>query len=461
MKILISHQMELKERDIPPLILKRIKHELTLENPDYQQAVKFGYSLDGKPEFIELFQKDGDRIIIPRGYGGKLLRYLQNSCTEYELVDQRLQLPKVDFHSKIQLRNYQESAVSALVSWRQGGVVAPCGSGKTMIMLEAMARIQQPALWVTHTKELVDQVIARACSAFDITKAEIGIIGAGKFTIGDRLTVALIQTLSKTDLEQIVDKFGAVFIDEAHHLAARSFFYPLGQFPALYRLWVSATPNREDGLTQMVYAAGGSVVHTILQSEVPTVIPKLEVIETNYQCNEDEYVHIIGDLIRDAERNRLIVRTIAGEAGGNYSLVLSDRTEHLDILKAQLHAALPNLNIEILTGSMRKKQREAVMSRVQNREVDILLSTQLAREGLDIKHLNRLFLATPKKAAGAVQQEVGRIMRPEEGKGEAVVYDFWDSRQPILKSQFWKRREVYKKIGMDWQPGRTYQSKSV
>ncbi|MNI82063.1 hypothetical protein D3C73_1387370 [compost metagenome] len=112
---------------------------------------------------------------------------------------------------------------------------------------------------------------------------------------------------------------------------------------------------------------------------------------------------------------------------------------------------------------MKKKERSDVMERTKNRQVDILLATQLAREGLDIVHLNRLFLATPKRAAGAVQQEVGRVMRPAIGKTEALVFDFWDSKNPILKSQFWKRREVYRKIGMDYQPGQRYvaQKRSV
>lgn len=358
-------------------------------------------------------------------------------------------LPKVDFNSRIQPRDYQEKAIRKLISWRQGGVVAPCGAGKTMVMLEAMARIGQPSLWVTHTKELAEQVIDRACEVFDITKEEIGFIGDGRFTVGNRLTVALIQTLSKADLEQITHKFGAVFIDEAHHMAAKSFFHPIGQFPALYRIWVSATPEREDGLTDMVFAAGGPIVHTIEQKDVPTIIPDLRVIKTEYQSTKDEYVHIIADLINNRKRNQLIVDTIAQQVEGNYSLVLSDRVEHLKILKDLLEDSLVDKTVAILTGSMKKKERASVMERVQNKQIDILLATQLAREGLDIKHLNRLYLVTPKKAAGAIIQEVGRIMRPVEGKTDAIVYDFYDEGHGILKNQFWKRWKIYRDLGME------------
>ncbi|MBP1934887.1 DEAD/DEAH box helicase [Ammoniphilus resinae] len=454
-KFIVSNQIELQTGELPALIEKRLISDLTLENPVYIQALKYGHSIHDKPKHLKLYRYEGDTLVLPRGVGGRLVKYLQDSKVKYQLIDRRLKLQPVEFHSSINLRGYQETAVSKVVQWRQGGICAPCGAGKTMIMLEAMARIGQPTLFIVHTKELLDQIIDRACSVIDLDRDEIGIIGDGSFTIGGRMTVALIQTLSKADLSDITNKFGAIFVDEAHHLAAKSFFYPISMFPALYRIWVSATPERSDGLTKMVYAAGGPIVHTINQNEVPTMIPELRVIETDYDGMDEEYTYLMSDLINDKDRNDLIVQTISSEANGNYSLVLSDRVEHLEILKPMLQRQLPHLTIEFLTGSMKKKERSDVMERVKNKEVDILLATQLAREGLDITHLNRLYLATPKKAGGAVQQEVGRVMRPCEGKTEAIVYDFWDNKSPMLKPQFWKRREIYKKIGMDWQPSKT------
>jgi superfamily II DNA or RNA helicase len=448
----ITNQIEMGVGSIPDSLFQKIKADLTLKNPQYYNALHYGFDTKGKPKNIVLYRIDPNRenIIIPRGYGGKIIKYLQDHKMKYKIEDDRQLLPKVEFHSRIKPRDYQEKAIRKIVQWRQGGIVAPCGAGKTMIMLEAMARIGQPSLWITHTKELTKQVMNRACEVFDITEEEIGLIGDGNFSIGKRLTIALIQTLSKADLEQIKDHFGAIFIDEAHHMAAKSFFHPIGQFTALYRIWVSATPEREDGLTDMVFAAGGPIVHIIQQKEVPTIIPELRVIKTDYCSPEDEYVQLIGELIKDPSRNQLIVDTIATEVEGNYSLVLSDRVEHLTILKRILEYQLPNKRIAILTGSMKKTERAAVMEQVQNKELDILLATQLAREGLDIKHLNRLFLITPKKAAGAIIQEVGRIMRPDEGKNDAIVYDFFDENHGILKNQFWKRWKIYKDLGMNY-----------
>ena len=83
----------------------------------------------------------------------------------------------------------------------------------------------------------------------------------------------------------------------------------------------------------------------------------------------------------------------------------------MNTLETMLKEVLPGLRIETLTGKTNKKQREQIRSQAQKREIDIFLATQLAREGLNLPYLNRLFLCTPKRAAGAVQQEVGRITR--------------------------------------------------
>ena len=267
-------------------------------------------------------------------------------------------------------------------------------------MLEIMARLGQPSLWVTHSYELLEQVIKRALKCFDgMTRDEIGIVADGKVTVGDRLTVSLVQTLSKVNLENLTDKFGAIFVDEGHRLAAQSFMVPIGSFPAKYRIWASATPERSDGLTDMVLVAGGPIQYVIQDKDLPTITPQLRIIETAYHSHIDaeDYPGMLGSLARNYDRNQLITDIVTMEAPGHYSLILSDRIEHLGILKDMLSDRLPDITIEVLTGKLPKKQRDAVMEKTRDKQVDILLATQLAREGLDLPHLDRLFLVTLKR----------------------------------------------------------------
>ena len=451
-KITVSNDIKIQSDTLPGLIKQAIAYDLTLDNPAYLQAERMNRYSGHIDEYIHLYRQEDNLLILPRGHIYRLLKLLKTAAQNYEIDDQRLILHCVDFHSKIKPRPYQVPAIEKLVKFGNGGLVGGCGSGKTEIMLEVIARLRQPALWVTHSKELLEQVIERALKCFDgMTRDEIGIIADGKVSIGERLTVSLVQTLSKVGLENITGKFGAVFIDEGHRIGAQSFQVPIGQFPARYRIWCSATPDREDGLTGMVLASGGDILYTINDSDLPTVTPQLRIIETAYIgfIDVEDYAGMMSLLIRNNDRNRLIIDTITREAQNHYSLVLSDRIEHLDILKVMLEDKLPKMVIEILNGQLPKKQRAIIMERTRDKKINILLATQLAREGLDLPHLDRLFLVSPKKAGGATQQEIGRIMRPCGNKPDAIVFDFWDTGNPVFKAQFWKRKEIYEKLGIE------------
>lgn len=450
--ITLSNDIALKADSLPPRLGNQIKRDLTLDNPAYLQAEKYGYSTYGTAPYIHLFKHQGNNLILPRGYIYRLLRLIKDCGHGYVIQDERIKLPPVEFHSRIKLRPYQESAKQALLKYGNGGLVAPCGSGKTEIMLAVMADLKQPALWITHTKDLLEQVVQRALKSFEgMTREEIGVIAEGKVKTGPRLTVALVQTLSRIDLDPLKDRFGSIFVDEGHHIAADSFLYPISQFPAKYRLWCSATPVREDGLTKVVKAAGGPILYTIKQEDLPTMVPRLIIVETGYTgiIDPDNYPGMLQDLTENMARNKLIVETIAREAPGHFSLVLSDRIAHLEILQAMLKRRMPNASIELLTGTMPKRAREQVMEQARNKQIDILLATQLAREGLDLPHLDRLFLVTPKRSSNAIEQEIGRIQRPCEHKEDAIVFDFWDVNNPVFKAQFWKRRAVYERLGIN------------
>lgn len=448
LNIYIADDIRLDKQEIPKPLYHQLKSILTFPNPAYEQALKYGNGFTRVPKEITLYDENEGFLSVPRGVGNKIIYFLKQYSIPYKIQDQRLVLPEVPFQSRIMLRDYQKEAVDKLMRVTQGFLVSPCGSGKTVMMVELMTRIKQPTLFIVHQKELMDQIIHTATALTDVTKEEIGIIGNGKRTIGDRMTVATIQTLNRVNLDEIKRKFGAIFVDEAHHLAAKSFYEVISKFPGRYRFAVSATPYRADGLTKMVFACSGGIIHEIKQSQVPTIIPSLRVIETDFYTDSYDHIEVVRQLIEDDQRNLLIARKIAEEAPGNYSLVLSDRVEHLHRLKQLLNTIVPDLSCEILTGDIPKRERKAIMERAKNKEIDILLATQLAREGLDIPHLNRLFMTYPKKSASSVQQEVGRIMRPAEGKKDAIVFDFYDVRHGILRSQFWKRLKVYRKLGM-------------
>lgn len=114
-------------------------------------------------------------------------------------------------------------------------------------------------------------------------------------------------------------------------------------------------------------------------------------------------------------------------------------------------------DVEYDAWQVSKKKRREIIASAERKEVQILFATQLAREGLDLPHLNQLHEATPKKgdASGskngaALEQEVGRVQRrdPSNPAKEATVFDYVDYGVGVFKNQYGSRRSVYKRLGM-------------
>jgi superfamily II DNA or RNA helicase len=98
----------------------------------------------------------------------------------------------------------------------------------------------------------------------------------------------------------------------------------------------------------------------------------------------------------------------------------------------------------VLTGDLPNKQRQAVIKRLNEGKIRVLVATgQLIGEGFDCKELSTLFLATPISFSGRVTQYLGRVLRPAAGKDKARVYDYLDAKVGVLKAAALNRQRVY------------------
>ncbi|MGS0530648.1 DEAD/DEAH box helicase [Bacillus mycoides] len=104
-----------------------------------------------------------------------------------------------------------------------------------------------------------------------------------------------------------------------------------------------------------------------------------------------------------------------------------------------------------------KQQRKDILEACDRKEVDILFATQLAREGLDMQHLAVGHMVMPKRgdsresnSGSSVEQEIGRIMRPDRNNPdkEAHWFDYVDYNIGVFKDQYHSRRKVYSRIGL-------------
>ncbi len=197
-----------------------IVQELQVPNPEFIEAVKQGYSTWGMKETIFNFTPlpDGS-MLIPRGYRKRLISLAEDFNEELIVKDHRTYFPpRVDIDSsQINLRPHQWSALSAVSSGETEGVIcAPAGSGKTVIGLAITAMLGQPTLWITHTNPLAKQVIERINKFLpSLQDDDIGMLGSGKWKMGNIFTVGMVQTLvRRKDLHKIMNNFGLVIVDE-------------------------------------------------------------------------------------------------------------------------------------------------------------------------------------------------------------------------------------------------------
>src|SRR5207237_10175858 len=104
-----------------------------------------------------------------------------------------------------------------------------------------------------------------------------------------------------------------------------------------------------------------------------------------------------------------------------------------------------------LDGGATKKAREATLESIQTRpreeELLVIATGQYLGEGFDCPQLDTLFLAFPVSFKGKLVQYTGRLMRQCEGKTVVQVYDYADTRVPVLKRMFEKRLKTYRALG--------------
>lgn len=360
----------------------------------------------------------------------------------------------VSLRPGVVLRDYQTSAVSKLVESEQGIVVAPCGAGKTTIGIGVIAELNTKALVLVHTRDLAMQWIDRCRSQLGL---EATLVGAGKSDDSGRVVIATFQTVERMEWDKrfaFGKAFGLVIVDEAHHVPAATFNQVMLTMPARYRLGLTATPKRNDGLTDFLFWHFGGILENIdnksLAEQGHVMTPRVEWMNTGWEgpSKHLEWPLFINRLTKDKDRNSKITQRVKeAVSDGRQVLVLSDRVQHCEEMAETLRQH--GIAAEALVGKLSKKARASIIESIQSGETRVLTATTIADEGLDLPTLDTVVLCTPTKAMGRVQQRVGRIMRPSPDKKEPLIIDLVDQPGP-LRGLASKRMKLYIKLGCTW-----------
>ncbi len=434
--------------------VKEIKRELTYPNPDYHTLSRLGKWTGKTPEKIFFYEQQDSALICPRGFADKAYRICRKFDQKIDIIDQRIELSQVDMFFYGELKDFQQTAANSILKESHGVLSAGTGTGKTVIALFVIAKRKQPSLVVVHSIELLNQWIERINTFLSISPKEIGIIGAGKYKIGDKITVGLYQSIRK-NRAKLDHLFGHVVVDECHKCPSKTFTEAVSGLAAKYRLGLTATAYRRDGLGDLIYLTLGEQRHQI--DKAPLVetgdISKAEVFcrftEFNtYLDASVEYPKVIKAVSLDQPRNFLICSDIAADDSAGIKLILTDRREHAQIISTLLEFKY-KISSRVLTGVTPKSERDATVNELNQGKITTLIATgQLIGEGFDLPKLSTLFLVTPIKFRGRLIQYIGRVLRPASGKSMAVIYDYIDVNVGVLKASAITRIKTYLQEGI-------------
>jgi superfamily II DNA or RNA helicase len=333
-----------------------------------------------------------------------------------------------------------------------GTLSSATGSGKTIMALYMVARRKQPTLIIVHTRDLASQWVQQIVTFLGISAEAVGMIGGGQKTIGEKVTVALVQSLYKC-AEEVAPHIGFLVVDECHRCPSRTFTEAVSSFDSKYMLGLSATPWRRDRLSKLIFWYLGDVHHKVEKTrliESGDVLPaEIIVRATNFKPHHDpvsEYSKMLSELTADTDRNILIAADVAKESSDRTGicLVLSDRKAHCENLQALLKYRF-KIESELLTGDLNIGERQEVVELLNNKKAKVLIATgQLVGEGFDCRNLSTLFLATPIRFSGRILQYLGRVLRPAPGKKMARVFDYVDIHVDTLMKAAIARQRVYR-----------------
>jgi superfamily II DNA or RNA helicase len=455
LKINISNSITI--RDPTPAVFDYCRRELVIANPQYYKLEKMGKWNGNEPREVYLYDVLGPHDLkMPFGALQDLWR-LHPHGADYSL-DLAFDAP-AQYNSRIQLRDYQAPAIQAVQKQKNGIIIMPCGSGKTETGLEVIAQLGQRALWVTHTIDLLNQSRSRAADKLGLMGDEIGEITDGKVSIGTHITFATVQTLSRwRALDDNRYTWPVVIVDEAHRccISAKSigmFQRCVSALAARYKLGLTATAHRSDGLIKGMYALLGGVVYEVGREAVAdkTVPVEIRFRATQYDYSEDcldaDGTIIFGkmqeDIALDHERNQMIADDLLQNTAHS-NLILADRIFHLNMLRDMLPT---DVKATVIDGKTPKPKREQAIKDMRDGTLNYLFATyNLAKEGLDIPRLDRLYLAAPRRDYAVIVQSVGRIARQAPGKKDAIVYDYVDP-VGVCKKMHRERQKHYRSAG--------------
>jgi superfamily II DNA or RNA helicase len=449
--ILLNNIVRISRDGMTTLLINFLKEELNFANSAFIIKKKIGKGTFGTERYFKLVEETDREIIIPRGFVGKLIRFCREHQIDYNFFDERKKQIPTTFSFNAQLREHQQKAIDGISRKDLGVIVAPPGSGKTIVALRIISDKLQPAMIIVHRRNLLDQWVERIEAFLGIPRSEIGKIGQGKSKVGKRITVATIQSLTKelkkNDGEGIQSAFGIIILDECHHIPAETFRNSISKLQTFYLYGLTATPFRKYNDGKLIFAYLGEIISELTAGDInssrkPKIFIRNTELDIPFNSKTDNFETLSKIMVHDSLRNKLILEDVKAEiAKGKRVVIITERKEHIDSLFQYLKQAYETITLSGEDSEFNKKAKWKVL---KDGSFQALITTgQFFGEGTDLQNINCLFLVYPFSFEGKLIQYIGRVQRSEV---TPIIYDYRDIKIDYLNKLFLKRNTYYRKI---------------
>jgi len=469
LELVVGNQIYVAKEDLTPALRNRLMRLTSFQNPEFYKAQAMRFSTFDKPRIISCCEDFAKHIGIPRGCLDEVLALFGSLNIIAKITDRRFAGSKIDVRFKGTLTPEQQKAAESMLAHETGTMAATTAFGKTVVGCYLIAERGVNTLVLVHRRQLLDQWIARIRDFLMLEVKEIGQIGGGRRNPSGKVDVAIIQSLSKRGVvDDIVDQYGHLIVDECHHISARSFEIVARQSKARYITGLSATVTRKDGHHPIIFMNCGPIRYRVDHRKLAASRPFSQRVitrTTSFQLPQSLVIkealpiqELYSALIHDENRNNMIVEDVLQALDSKRSpVVLTERREHLECLATRFCSQVRN--VILMRGGMGKKQRDLLLQKIaripDNEERMILATGRYLGEGFDDARLDTLFLTLPISWRGTLAQYAGRLHRLHKTKREVVIYDYVDVSVPILARMYERRCRGYKSMGYEKDlPGR-------
>jgi superfamily II DNA or RNA helicase len=415
------------------------------------------------PESLDLAQAPGvlwdPRVHAHRAPARRypaLTRWLLEVGVRFEEI-RRSPRPVREAWSDIDLRPYQEAALSAWELGHRRGVVAlPTGSGKTRIALAAMQRTGLSALCLVPTRVLLDQWLREIGGVYG---GAVGCYGDG-VRRPTPLTVATFEGAYR-HMDQLGHRFDLLIVDEVHHFGGGLRDEALEMSIADARLGLTATPPRDaDARVRLAELVGPIVFELAVGDLAGGFLASFDAITLYLDLSPDErsayaslsaaFNHVFAEFRRAApgagwvdftrhaartpegrralaawrQMRRLLAFTHAKRRALR-TLVERHRCSRVLIFTADNETAYAIAREHLvmpLTCDIGRRERDDVLERFRRGDLRALVSARVLNEGLDVPDADVAVVVGGTLGEREHVQRVGRLLRPSEGK-RAVAYE--------------------------------------